>query len=56
MRPVVTIPQREAWLYDNTEALGSVRRGLIEASEGKLSKKGPNLRAAAKLASELEDD
>ena len=56
LRPVVTIPQREAWLYDNTEALGSVRRGLIEAREGQLSKNGPDLKASAKLASGLEDD
>ncbi len=37
--PVVTIPQSEAWLYQNKEAIGSVRRGLKEAGEGKLSKR-----------------
>lgn len=34
--PVVTIPASEAWLYKNTEALSSVRRGLREAAEGRL--------------------
>ncbi len=36
--PLVTIPAAEAWLYKNKEALASVRQGLKEAAEGKLSK------------------
>lgn len=37
--PVVTIPRSEAWLYQNKEAIGSVRKGLKEAGEGKLRKR-----------------
>lgn len=37
--PVVTIPRSEAWLYRNKEAIGSVRKGLKEAGEGKLRKR-----------------
>jgi hypothetical protein len=50
------IPERESWLYDNKEALASVRRGLNQASEGKFVKKTPNLKAASVLADQLLDD
>lgn len=33
-----TIPSAERWLYRNKEALKSVRKGLKDASEGRLSK------------------
>ena len=33
-----TIPSAERWLYKNKEALKSVRRGLKDASECKISK------------------
>ena len=36
--PQVTIPASEAWLYNNPEALASVRRGLADAANGKVSK------------------
>jgi len=49
------IPEREAWLYENPKALASVRRGLEQARKGKTSK-GPNLKAAGKLAAELSDE
>lgn len=32
--PQVSIPASEAWLYRNTKAIGSVRRGLAEAAAG----------------------
>ena len=32
------IPSSEAWLYKNKEALESVKRGLKDAAEGKVSK------------------
>ncbi len=32
------IPSSEAWLYKNKEALESVRRGLKDAAEGRVSK------------------
>ena len=34
--PQVTIPAYEAWLYQNPEALASVKRGLKDAVEGKV--------------------
>jgi len=36
--PQVTIPAYEAWLFDNPDALASVRRGLVDAAEGKTKK------------------
>ncbi len=48
------IPEGEAWLYDNPGALGSVRRGLRQARKRQFSD-GPDLKAAAKIARELED-
>jgi len=48
------IPEREAWLYDNPKALASVRRGLDQARKGNVTKKPPDLTAAAKLADQLE--
>jgi len=38
LRPVVEIPASEAWLFQNQEALESVKKGLKDASEGKISK------------------
>lgn len=33
--PVKTIPASEMWLYENAEALASVKQGLRESAEGK---------------------
>jgi hypothetical protein len=33
--PVKTIPASELWLYENPEALASVKQGLRETAEGK---------------------
>ena len=49
------IPERVAWLYENPEALASVRRGLDQARKGGVTKIPPDLQAAAKLAGQLED-
>ena len=49
------IPEHEAWLYDNPEALASLRRGLNQARAGKVSRPGPDLKASAALAEKLED-
>ena len=49
------IPEGEAWLYENPKALSSVRRGLDQARNGRVAKQAPDLRAAAKLAAQLED-
>lgn len=56
LKLVRLIPERESWLYENTEALASVRRGLNQARAGKFAKRAPDLRAAAKLAAQLRDD
>jgi hypothetical protein len=48
------IPEREAWLYENPKALASVRRGLDQARKGGVAKNSPDLKAAAKLAKQLE--
>jgi hypothetical protein len=49
------VPAREAWLYENKVALGSVRRGLKQAAERQFAK-GPDLEAAAALAEQPQDE
>ena len=36
--PQVTIPASEIWLFNNPDALASVRHGLSDAAQGKVSK------------------
>ncbi len=50
------IPEREAWLYDNKGALSAVRRGLRQAADGKLARKGPDMKSAAALVEQLQDE
>ena len=38
LRPAVSVPSNEAWVYRNTEVIGKIRRGLKEAAEGKIEK------------------
>lgn len=38
LRPAVSIPSSEAWVYRNPEVIGKIRRGLSEAAEGKTEK------------------
>lgn len=38
--PQIEIPAREKWLYENKEALKGIQRGLKDAAEGRVSKKG----------------
>ena len=38
LQPVIEIPASEAWLFRNEEVLESVKKGLKDASEGKISK------------------
>ena len=38
LQPVVEIPASEAWLFRNEQAMGNVKAGLKDASEGKISK------------------
>ena len=34
LRPAVSVPSNEAWVYQNPEVIGKVRKGLQEAREG----------------------
>ncbi len=38
LRPIVEIPASEVWLYQNKEALSSVREGLRQSGEKRTSK------------------
>ena len=38
--PVKAVPASEMWLYENAEALASVKRGLRESAEGKTVYRG----------------
>ena len=38
LKPLVEIPASEGWLYKNKKALTSVKKGLRDAAEGKISK------------------
>jgi len=38
--PVRTVPVSETWLYENPQALASVKQGLREAAEGKTVDRG----------------
>ena len=55
VKPAVAIPEREAWLYKNAEALTRVRAGLEQARKGQVSKSPPDLDADAGLADEIEN-
>ena len=36
LRPAVSIPSSEAWVYRNPKVIGKLRKGLQEAGEGKI--------------------
>jgi hypothetical protein len=38
--PVVSISERELWLWQNPEAIASVQRGIEQAESGNLQKLG----------------
>jgi len=38
--PVVFIPEREAWLYQNQSSIAQVRAGLADAAEGRVRELG----------------
>jgi hypothetical protein len=48
------IPEREAWLYQNSDAKESVLRGLRQAKARKFSKSPPDLAADQALVDEIE--
>ena len=38
LRPAVSIPSSEAWVYRNPKVIGRIRQGLEEAGKGKTEK------------------
>jgi len=38
LRPAVSIPIGEAWAYRNPEVIGKIRRGLLDAAEGRVER------------------
>ena len=53
LEPVVVIHEREAWLYQNPEAMAMVRKGIKESKAGK----GVSLGSFAQYADlEIEED
>jgi len=55
LRPCRVIPEDESWLYENKDALASVREGLRQARAGELVD-GPDLSESKSLAEEMLDD
>lgn len=55
IRPARVIPEDEAWLYANKEALDRVREGLAQARRREFVK-GPALERALRHAAELMDE
>jgi hypothetical protein len=53
LRPAVTVPAEEAWLWKNKKALVKVQEGL-EARHGKHTT-APNMGAARRLAAKIKD-
>ena len=52
LEPMVEIPAREKWLFENPEALASVRRGIADAKAGRTKSLG----SFAKYAKEDDED
>ncbi|MFZ2386002.1 MAG: hypothetical protein WBE75_07375 [Candidatus Omnitrophota bacterium] len=38
LRPAVTIPSNEVWVYQNPKVIGRIRKGLNEAASGQAEK------------------
>jgi len=54
LRPAVTVPADEAWLWKNKKALAMVQEGLAEARQGR-HVAAPDMAAARKLAARIKD-
>ena len=49
------IPEDEAWLWDNEEAMGMVKRGMKQAKRREFADSPPDLDADDLLVDELDD-
>ena len=38
LRPAVSVPANEAWIYENPKVIGAIRQGLKDAKEGKTTR------------------
>ncbi len=47
LTPYIEIPAREKWLFENKTALKKVEKGLQDAAEGRVFKKGSFAKCAA---------
>ena len=54
LRPAVTVPAGEAWLWKNSKSLSMVHGGIDEARAG-IHADAPDLVAGAKLAARIKD-
>jgi len=52
LEPYSEIPAREKWLFENAEALASVKRGLVDAQAGRIRSRG----SFAKHAYDSDDE
>ncbi len=53
LRPAITVPVKEAWLYQNKKAIESVQQGLNEAKSGKV--KSIEWKSDAQTLEKLDD-
>lgn len=51
LEPMVEIPARESWLFENKAALQSIRRGLAQSAKGETRSRG----SFAKYADEKDE-
>src|SRR5258706_16372037 len=54
LRPAVTVPANEAWVWKNKKALAMVQRGLEDARQRRFVPP-PDLAAGGKLAARIKD-
>jgi hypothetical protein len=54
LRPARVIPEREAWLYQNEDALARVRKGLAQAKRREFAN-APSPQDARRFADETND-
>ncbi|MCC7264938.1 MAG: hypothetical protein IT369_20660, partial [Candidatus Latescibacteria bacterium] len=42
LQPVMAVPAAEVWLFQNSEALTGVKKGLEDAAKGRVSRLNPD--------------